>query len=228
MNPERNRQSAPQWLLAIDTASDNSGIALFDGDTLHESTWSSERDHTVRLLPEIDAIMRRSEVARAQIGAVGVATGPGMYSSLRVGLSVAKGFALALQIPVIGVSTLDIADFALEGGSHAMAVVATGRNRLVWRVSQGQESRTGTVEDLIASSGGPGGVQVITGDLTDEQTGALLSAGFSVLPLDQRPRRPGALAVIARRRWQEGDYDNAATLDATYLNSSLFVPVAAG
>ncbi len=96
-------------LLAIDTATHATGVCLADrAQVLAEHVWHSGRYHTVELAPEVAVLLQRNQVALTDLEAVAVASGPGSYTGLRIGMALAKGIALALRIPLIGVPTLDI------------------------------------------------------------------------------------------------------------------------
>ena len=96
-------------ILAIDTSTARLGIAVYSGtEVLAESCWTSPNRHTVSLAAAVDAMLNDLEVDKKKLKAVAVALGPGSFTSLRVGLSFAKGISLGLGIPVIGVPTLDV------------------------------------------------------------------------------------------------------------------------
>src|SRR5919205_367202 len=95
-------------LLAIDTSTTQTGLACYDHQgLLGECIWHSGRDHSAQLLPQLTLLLRHLGRARAEISAVAVALGPGSWSGLRVGMSTAKGFALACGVPIIGIGTLE-------------------------------------------------------------------------------------------------------------------------
>src|SRR4030042_1544508 len=95
-------------LLAIDTSTAQVGLALYDGaQVLSEMTWTTRQHHTTELAPALSGLLNRCGVSIDLVGALGVAIGPGSFTSLRVGLSFVKGIALARHIPVVGVPTLD-------------------------------------------------------------------------------------------------------------------------
>jgi len=85
-------------ILALDTATRMASIALYDGERVHsEETWHSERNHTVELMPSLVRLLERQRVSPQELTGVVVALGPGSFTGLRIGLSVAKGLALALS-----------------------------------------------------------------------------------------------------------------------------------
>jgi tRNA threonylcarbamoyladenosine biosynthesis protein TsaB len=94
---------------------------------LSEQGWYGRNTQTIELTPAIDTMLRRAEIEAAELEAIAVALGPGSYTGLRVGLSVAKGLALANQTPLIGVPTLDIVAAAFQPLDHPL--LAGGRSR---------------------------------------------------------------------------------------------------
>ena len=90
-------------VLAFDTATDVATSALLrDGDILGERTAVPRT-----LLEDLDALLRDVDAEPAEVDALVVGTGPGSFTSTRIGLAVARGLGLALDVPAAGVSTLD-------------------------------------------------------------------------------------------------------------------------
>src|SRR5439155_10698578 len=118
-------------LLAIDTSTAQTGLACYDvGGLLGECVWHSGRDHTAQLLPQLTILLRHLGRERADISAVGIALGPGSWSGLRVGMSTAKGLALARGLPIVGVGTLDALAYQHERpGMLVFPLIRLGRER---------------------------------------------------------------------------------------------------
>jgi tRNA threonylcarbamoyladenosine biosynthesis protein TsaB len=119
-------------LLALDTATKTMGIALHDGSqVLAESIWSGVGHHTIELAPEVALMLRKIGGSTAALSGIAVAQGPGSYTGLRIGMALAKGLALAHNLPLIGVPTLDI---LVKGQPRRpeplLAVIQAGRNRI--------------------------------------------------------------------------------------------------
>jgi tRNA threonylcarbamoyladenosine biosynthesis protein TsaB len=96
-------------VLAIDTALDACSVAVLD--TLRGGITASEslpmaRGHAEALMPLIARIMDRADIEFAELDRIAVTTGPGSFTGLRVGISAARGIALAAGRPAIGLSTL--------------------------------------------------------------------------------------------------------------------------
>ena len=98
-------------ILAFDTATNLATSALVaDGDTLGEATTSPQA-----LLADIDALLLAAGYAPRDLEGIVVGTGPGSFTGTRIGLAIARGLALSLELPVAGVSTLDALAAAAEG-----------------------------------------------------------------------------------------------------------------
>ena len=109
--------------LAFDTATSAATTALVrDGEVLGEAV-----SRAVRVLADADELLRASGVERSELTGIVVGTGPGSFTGMRLGLAAARGLALALDLPVAGVSTLD----ALAAGAPgAVPVVDAGRREV--------------------------------------------------------------------------------------------------
>lgn len=117
-------------LLAIDTSSELSGLALcHDHTILAQIQWASARRHSEQLLPQLDALCRLANITPPQITTVAVSLGPGSWSGVRVGISMAKGLALANDAHIIGVSALDVLAWPWRGVCAITTCLALGRGR---------------------------------------------------------------------------------------------------
>ncbi len=116
--------------LAIDTSSELSGLALYHDHTLlAQIQWASARRHSEQLLPQLDALCRLANITPPQITTVAVSLGPGSWSGVRVGISMAKGLALANDAHIIGVNALDVLAWPWRGVCAITACLALGRGR---------------------------------------------------------------------------------------------------
>ncbi len=209
------------WLVAIDTATDQSGLALFNGEHMAELSWPGGRQQTTSVLPAFEGMLRQLGVDIDEVGAIAVATGPGSFTGLRVGLSLAKGLAISGDRRLIGVNTLEIAAAPyIEAGVECMVLVPAGRGRLVWALGRDDELpmvpvNTSFEEFLVALGNHP--AAIVVGELTPEQHAATLAVHGRVSSLMSH-RRPGVLARIGFDRWRSGDEDDPATLEPVYLH----------
>jgi len=96
-------------ILAIDTALDACAAAVLDtdaGQLIAQESQPMRRGHAEALMPLIARVMKASGIAFAALDRIAVTTGPGRFTGLRVGLSAARGIALAADKPVVGLTTL--------------------------------------------------------------------------------------------------------------------------
>jgi len=96
-------------ILAIDTALDACSAGVLDtnaGEMIAQESQVMKRGHAEALMPLIARVVKESGIAFAGLDRIAVTTGPGSFTGLRVGLSAARGIALAANKPVVGVTTL--------------------------------------------------------------------------------------------------------------------------
>ncbi len=221
-------------LLAVDTSTTWIGLALYDGvRVLGEITWQTHNHHTVELSPAIQELIARCDVRNTDLQALGVATGPGSFTSLRIGLALVKGMALALRIPVVGVPTLDILAAAQPVGSvqHMAALLQAGRGRLalvwydlksgVW-TARGEPQVT-SAEELVLQLNQP---TLVVGELSaaERQVLARRRKNAIVVSPAQSLRRPSYLAELAWERWRAGKTDEVISLAPIYLHVAEAIP----
>ncbi len=216
------------WLLAIDTSTEQAGIALTDDERTAELSWPAGRTQTVSVLPQIEHLLDLCGVDQDALGAVAVAIGPGTFTGLRVGLALAKGLVLARDLPLIGVPTLDVAAAPYTSADTPVVVaVAAGRGRIVWAAygrDEGFGLRYGPVNTLGAElvdwlRDRP--ETLVTGELSDPLRVELQEAGHERIEAAAVSlRRPAALAAIGWHRWRAGEIDDAAALEPVYLHAA--------
>jgi len=214
-------------LLAIDTSTAQIGLALYDGATVPgELVWQSRAHHTGQLAPALAGLLDRVGVTMDSVKALGVAIGPGSFTSLRVGLAFVKGLTLARHLPLIGIPSLDIVAASVPLSERKLAaVLQAGRGRLAvgWYKPTGSgwqaygPATTMTAGELEKKIRKP---VIVCGELTAEDRHCLARKFKNVMLASpaQCVRRPGVLAEIAWNRWQAGKTDVAASLAPIYLH----------
>jgi tRNA threonylcarbamoyladenosine biosynthesis protein TsaB len=114
-------------VLAIDTALAACSAAVLDtehGGILASDSLSMTRGHAEALMPLIYHVMQHAQMAFADLDRVAVTTGPGSFTGLRVGISAARGIALATDKPAVGVSTLTVYAAPLLADDDSTPVIA--------------------------------------------------------------------------------------------------------
>jgi tRNA threonylcarbamoyladenosine biosynthesis protein TsaB len=109
-------------ILAIETSTLTGSVALVSDDRLlGETTLSVSAQHSERLMPAVEQLLRDANTLPSQVDLFAVAEGPGSFTGLRIGIAAAQGLALAQGKPLIGVSTLQ--GLALNAAFHPGLVV---------------------------------------------------------------------------------------------------------
>ncbi|GAP21789.1 tRNA (adenosine(37)-N6)-threonylcarbamoyltransferase complex dimerization subunit type 1 TsaB [Leptolinea tardivitalis] len=214
-------------LLAVDTSTQTLGLALYDGNRIPaESLWQSQARHTVELAPAVDRMLKQNHNTPSDLTGLAVATGPGSFTSLRVGLAFVKGLALALKIPVAGIPSLDALAAAQPPSDLPMAaVLPAGRTRLAvcwydykengWTFTG--DMKVQTAQDLCDEIHQP---SLICGELTAEER-QILSRKWKNVHLcspAQGLRRPSVLAELGWKKLEDNQSDDPVTLAPIYLH----------
>ncbi len=221
-------------ILALDTSTEMASIALYGPveGVVAEQTWRSGREQTTQLLPTLEKLMALVGATTNDIGGIAVATGPGSFSGVRIGLSNAKSMAYALQVPVWGVPTLDALAYQQVAvtAARVCAVIKMGRGRLAWALYHTKGTRwqrlspygSGTPQEMalsVASQEANTGI-LFCGEIDTDTAGAItesLGGQASIAPAAAGARRAGYLAELALQRASRGESDDPKTLQAVYL-----------
>lgn len=214
-------------LLAIDTSTQVAGVALWQAETVFaELTWHAGQNHTAELIPNIQLLLDIGRISLEALTGLAVAKGPGSFNGVRVGISAAKGLALARELPLVGISTLEVQAYpyapcrypvvpVLPAGRGEYAVAKYQTWRGAWRcVVKEQIVDFAGLCDLI------GRRALVTGEIAPELADRLRKA-VAAKALIARPsaalRRPGALAELAAQRLRRGEVDDVSSLQPIYL-----------
>ena len=109
-------------LLAFETSTEACSVAVYVDGQVHERFEIAPRRHTELALPWAEALLAEAGIARSQLDAIAVGRGPGAFTGVRLAIAVAQGIALALDLPVVPVSTL--AALAMRaGGERRVAAI---------------------------------------------------------------------------------------------------------
>jgi tRNA threonylcarbamoyladenosine biosynthesis protein TsaB len=204
-------------------------LALYDphqGLILGEELWRSANRHTVELMPRVVRLMEHQKVTAADLTGLVISLGPGSFTGLRIGLGAAKGLALACDLPLVGIPTLEVvARPQMTQRLPILAILQAGRGRICsgcyarrrgrWR-RQGAYQLT-TLEDLCETVEEP---VFFCGELSASDTQLIrdkLGIVASVASPASSPRRAAFLAELGWERLSRGDSDDVASLSPIYL-----------
>ncbi|MBI2830696.1 MAG: tRNA (adenosine(37)-N6)-threonylcarbamoyltransferase complex dimerization subunit type 1 TsaB [Chloroflexi bacterium] len=213
--------------IAIDTSTDTASVALVrDSTVLAELTWRCDQNHSVEVLPRLAYLLEKSKLDIQSATCIVVARGPGSYNGLRVGVSMAKGLAFSLGVPLIGISTLEAAAYQHAAtGLPVCAISDAGRGEIGSAVYQMQGNgwqqilaeHLTTLENLLAQLAGK---VVFCGEFVPSIAGQIKDklGEKAVIPSPAAiVRRAVFLAELGKRRFDAGDTDDPATLQPLYL-----------
>ena len=225
--------------LSIDTVGPTASIALsVEGRIAAEFTWPTGRRHTATLIPMIDQACRLAQVEPQALTAVFVDAGPGAYGGIRSGISTATALALALTVPALGVSRLEIEAYAHAASpGHIAAVHAAGRDQWALARYRGPASAwtelsppklypawSGLLDALPCAETVPG---LLTGDLdqlSDSDRSALVARGWVLTTPAAALRRAGLLAELGWSRLQAGGNFTPGCIEPIYLREPAIGP----
>ena len=111
-------------ILGIDTSSSSLSVAVMDNDLLKgEFTLNHKLTHSEQMMPLLDSLLSHLELNMSDIDLIGVSVGPGSFTGIRIGVAAANAMAMALDIPVVGISSLEA--MAYTAGETAYTIVST-------------------------------------------------------------------------------------------------------
>lgn len=214
-------------ILAIDTATSVASVALWSPGRVHaEETWRSAANHTVELMPTVTRLLERQGFAPRDLTGLAVTRGPGSFTGMRIGMSLVKGLALSLGVPMAAVPTLEVVAHAQSARFLPVrAVLQAGRGRLCWadfhwqrkRWRQQGDVRLGRVREMLEDVRER---TLFCGELGEAEVKLIresLGAAAVVASPAESLRRASYLAELAYRRLSRGEAD-PLTVSPEYLN----------
>ncbi|MFO7996212.1 MAG: tRNA (adenosine(37)-N6)-threonylcarbamoyltransferase complex dimerization subunit type 1 TsaB [Dehalococcoidia bacterium] len=212
--------------LTIDTSSNIAGVILsHKGEPMASLTWQTSRNHTVQLLPTLTCLLRQARVELSSIEAIIVAKGPGSFNGLRVGISTAKGLASALNIPLVGINTLEAEayHFAFTGlplrpvhkaGREEIATALYRQKDDEWRCLE--EDNLTTVRILCRRIRQK---TLFCGEIPPDIVSEIQQSlgKRAIISQSNGSSRGSALATLGWRKLNRGEQDDPVTLQPVYL-----------
>ncbi|MBP7670874.1 tRNA (adenosine(37)-N6)-threonylcarbamoyltransferase complex dimerization subunit type 1 TsaB [Candidatus Gracilibacteria bacterium] len=152
-------------LLGINTASSHSSFILIkEGKILAGEQWQSHNDEAEKLMPLIDETLRAQSLTYQNLTQIAVITGPGSFTGLRVGLTVANTLAHLLKIPVVPINTFEY----WHALSDLPILVFAGRGAVYYSKSLDAEPQILNLDEARALN-----LKESAGDITEDQIAAL-------------------------------------------------------
>lgn len=218
-------------VLGIESSTPTASVALASPEgLLGEMTLNIGLTHSEQLLPLIDDLIKQTRISISQVEGIAVASGPGSFTGLRIGMATAKGLAQGSDIPLVSVPTLTALAYAGASGSQGLVSPVMNARReevytALFRYKNDQEEQLAPFQAVAAKE------WVETLKEYDEP---ILFAGDGVLPyrevwkesLQEKALLPSAVFLTARAsavawlgrdKLQKGHHDDLYTLKPLYL-----------
>ena len=224
-------------ILGIETASLTASAALLADDTvIAEYTTNFKKTHSQTVLPMIDEILRMTDKTCADLDAVAVSEGPGSFTGLRIGASLAKGLAFPGDLPIIPVPTIDAIAYGAFGSDAVLCPLMDARRMEVYSglysfrdgefiVHEGAVARplalqVEAAEALAKELGKP---VLYLGDglpVFAEEIRRIMTVPSLFAPAHMRCQHAGAVASLGAKLFDEGVRESCLTFEPVYLRKS--------
>jgi tRNA threonylcarbamoyladenosine biosynthesis protein TsaB len=222
-------------VLAIDTCDSRGSVALWrDGVTLHTAQHEAAQEYSSWLLPAVDEALKKSGFKRAEMEAYGVASGPGSFTGVRVGLTTVKAWGEVYGKPIVAVSRLEVMAAQAPGGANYVAAFGNAQREqvfgAVYRRNGGGLEMVG--EEMVIA---PGKFVQRAAELAVGEGIAWISTDADcILKVEEWRTREKLneriepvscylapmIASIAANRVAQGRFTDALALDANYVRRS--------
>ena len=212
-------------IVAIDSSTDTASLALAqDNEVLAETSWRCGQNHSVELLPRLTQLLEEAKLSLRDTSLVVVAKGPGSFNGLRVGLATAKGLAFSLNVPIIGISSLEMEAYGhADSGLPVCPVFNAGRGEIAIALYQKTDSgwhtlAPGHITTVTALANEIGEKTLFCGEYVNTIARELKKVfkTKAVIAPDEL-RSAASLIALAIPRIEADDYDDPATLQPIYL-----------
>lgn len=220
-------------ILGIESASLTASVAIVTDDQLTaEYTINYKKTHSQTLLPMIQEIMSMTETDLKTIDAIAVSAGPGSFTGLRIGSATAKGLALALNLPIVSVPTVDAMAYQCWRADCLICPIMDARRNQVYtgiyEFCQGtfhicMEQTAIEIDYLMSRLNGMGRAVLFLGDgvpVYRERIGQMASVEVEFAPSFLSRQRAGAVAALGMEYFKKGICEDAAIHTPIYLRPS--------
>jgi len=224
------------YLLALDTSNDACSVALSTPQGIVEQFQIAPRKHAELVLPMIEDLLRHCGVDKKQLQAIAYSAGPGAFIGVRIAASVTQGLALALQIPVVAVSSLAAMAQAYRDQASTIIVANDARMNEVYlgcyqSAASGDRATAGGVEALVADAVvKPGDIDLSAftatrclaiGSAWEVYAEALSLRYPQLAPIPDCYPHAAQVAELGLIKWQAGERLKVAQAQPVYLRESV-------
>ena len=219
-------------ILAVDTATEACSAALLVGDKLFSRWEEAPRDHTRKILPMVQAVLEDAGISLSDLDAIAFGRGPGSFTGVRIGISVAQGLAFGAGVPLIGISTLAAmaqGAYRLDGAEQVLTAIDARMNEVYFGRYELIDGRMQLVGDEVVSE--PAALVDVRGKLAGPVT--CVGTGFETYGetlngladelAESQVRFPAAedMLPLARAAWLAGEAVPVEQATPVYLRDKV-------
>ncbi len=220
-------------ILGIDASGLSASVAILEGEKLvAEYTINNKLTHSQTLMPMIAEISKMVKLDLATLDAIGVTSGPGSFTGLRISSGTAKGMALGLDIPIVGIPTLDAIAHNIPYTNHRICpIMDARRNHLYTALYEWEDNILNRltdhmvipVKDIIKNLQKENKKVIFMGDGIDvyreEMKDALGELAYFAPP-GLKLQRGATVATLAMEKFKAGETTSHMDFAPTYLRPS--------
>ncbi|TNI49922.1 tRNA (adenosine(37)-N6)-threonylcarbamoyltransferase complex dimerization subunit type 1 TsaB [Aeromonas veronii] len=219
-------------ILAVDTATEACSAALLVGDKLFSRWEEAPRDHTRKILPMVQAVLEDAGISLSDLDAIAFGRGPGSFTGVRIGISVAQGLAFGAGVPLIGISTLAAmaqGAYRLDGAEQVLTAIDARMNEVYFGRYALIDGRMQLVGDEVVSD--PAALVDVRGKLavpvtcvgTGFETYGETLSGLADELAESQVRFPAAedMLPLARAAWLAGEAVPVEQATPVYLRDKV-------
>ena len=213
-------------ILGIETATEQVGVAVGGHEGIIATFEVTRgRRHAEILTPAIEFVLAQADIEMDEIGCVAVDVGPGLFTGMRVGISAAKALALALRVPMIGISSLDLLAFPCRHTDRVVVPVIDARkSEVYWAmyrqvpggVQQVSAPTVGPVDELVADLLARSQEVLCVGDGAERYRDEIVEGYRCEVSAPAHPS-PGALVQLAHAQALREEWVRPTEIEPIYL-----------
>lgn len=221
-------------IMAFDSSGNVASVAMLEDDTLlAEYTVNYKKTHSQTLMGMMDEIVKMTECDLSELAAIAVAKGPGSFTGLRIGSATVKGLAMALDIPVVGIPTMEAMAYNIWGSDAYICPMMDARREQVYtgiyqfdadgEMTEIKQQCAVAVEEIIAELNALDGRCILLGDGVPPYMDIIksrLTLPYTIAPANMNRQRAASIGVAAFKYISQGKTESATEHAPVYLRVS--------
>lgn len=214
-------------ILAIDTSTTHSSCAVMeDNNIVGDFSINQSMSHNEILLVMVDEMLKKLNIDIEEIDLFVAVTGPGSFTGIRIGVTVVKALAMALNKPIVAVNTLEALSFGVFSDKKKIPLIDARGERVYYGVYEGLENKNIvapallTIDELMDEFSDKGEF-VFVGDCVNLYKERILeNKNFEVTPACLNSCISRNACVIGKQKFENGDISDCFNLSPEYVRLS--------